>query len=161
MNGAIGRKEQVRGKRCSWRSTDSKLFSQCSASLINSVLGAKWRYKSHRWDGFILSWDTVVLVAKTCTISSTNEVQCQDPGMMLDPETDLRLGPDLGSRWLCAQGEWPIPEQGLKPEPVTNPVTSQGYYSVLLYKWLNWSGRRPNSLQCEGSNQCSVQLQSR
>ena len=89
------------------------------------------------------------------------QVQCQDPGMMLDPETDLQLGPDLGSRWLCAQGEWPIPEQGLKPEPVANPVTSQGYYSVLLYKWLNWSGRRPNSLQCEGSNQCSVQLQSR
>ena len=50
MDGAIGRKDQVRG-RCSWRSTDSKLFSQCSASLLSRVLGAKWGYESHRWDG--------------------------------------------------------------------------------------------------------------
>lgn len=76
---------------------------------------------------------------------------------MLDPETDLQLGPDLGSRWLCAQGEWPIPEQGLKPKPVAKPVAIPVVRTTALVHPSKGSlvvGKGPCMAVSKSPNQC-------
>ena len=120
MDGAIGRKEQVRG-RCSWRSTDSKLFSQCSASLLSRVLGAKWGYESHRWDGLSDPGIRLCRLPTLVPFSSTN----------LHPGTGLPLPLARKSRLVGTRAGAEI-KLGPEPEPEPEPGQGQGQWLMSL-----------------------------